>query len=364
MLKLFKKKESRKDTSDQHLTLRVAEVIRETDDATTIIFENPDENLEYLPGQYLTLILPDGTTRTRRAYSICSSPDCDDAIGITVKRVDEGKVSNYLNDHMKVGDTFEVLKPMGNFTPSLDPQHSGHYVLIGGGSGITPLMSILKSVLAMEPLSKITLIYQNRNEDTIIFKDAIDKLVREYQERLHAVHVLSRPGAGWEGHAGRLNKALFEQILQEEAVDSGKAEFYICGPSGMMETAKGALADLNVPAKNIRTESFVASPVSKETAPAGEEAIETRTVTITLDNEEHEVLVPAGKSILEAALDQGLNMPFSCQSGLCTACRGKLLRGRVYMEEDDGLTEDEIEEGYVLNCVGHPMTDDVKVEIG
>jgi ring-1,2-phenylacetyl-CoA epoxidase subunit PaaE len=367
MLNIFRKKDKKKNIQENYYKLRLLEIIRETEDATTLVFEKPEDGFDYLPGQYLTLLVPMEEEPVRRAYSMSSSPHLDSNIAITVKRVDEGVVSNYLNENMKVGEMYEVMKPMGSFTPDIHAGNEKQYVMIAGGSGITPMISIIQSILKVEPSSQLLLIYQNRNEHSIIFRSKLNDLRQQYPDRLKLIHVLSRPGEDWDGLAGRLDSAQFKSIMADQLSDSiQNAEYFVCGPSGLMQTVESTLSDIGVAKSNIHKESFVA--VKSDNSDKKEEdsvsAVVERKVNIILDGEKHDIIVPPQKSILEAALDHNIDMPFSCQSGLCTACRGKLLSGEVYMEEDEGLSDEEIEEGYVLNCVGHPRTDKVVIEIG
>jgi ring-1,2-phenylacetyl-CoA epoxidase subunit PaaE len=367
MFSIFKKK--KKDghlNSDRYFQLKIKEVRRETDDTNTLIFENPKKPLVYQPGQFLTLILPIKGEEVRRSYSLCSSPYLDENPAITVKRVDDGIISNYINDHMKTGELIDVMAPTGHFVHSLDRHNSKRYVLFAAGSGITPIMSITKSILVEEPESQVHLIYQNRNEKSIIFKDELDDLADRYSPGLHVHHVLSQPDKSWSGYNGRIDLAMTSDILMDIAGNKVAAcEFFLCGPSGFMDTVLEVLYDFEVPDRRIHKESFYSGPAKSEVAQvetvvAGGETI----VTILLDGKEYEVSVPANKTILEAALDQDLDMPFSCQSGLCTACRGRLLQGEVHMAEDEGLSEEEINKGYILNCVSKPKGPGVKVEIG
>ena len=365
MFKIFKKKNKGVEkSSDRYFKLKIKEVRRETEDTSTLVFESPEKPINYLPGQFLTLILPIEGEDVRRSYSLSSSPFIDKDPAITVKRVESGVVSNYLNDHMKVGDEFDIMEPAGHFTPQLDAEQSKKYVLFAGGSGITPLMSILKSILVQEQKSHVTLVYQSRNEQSVIFKEFLDELKIKYPDQFELIHILSQPGASWEGHKGRLDKALASDILMDIAQNKvASREYFICGPTGYMKTVFETLIDFEVPEKQIHKESFYsgeAKPKEESVSKTDEEIM----VTILLDGEEYEVNVPPNKSILDAALDMNIDMPFSCQSGMCTACRGKLLEGSVTMEEEDGLSEEEINEGYVLNCVGHPDGPGVKIEIG
>ncbi len=366
MLNLFRKKETKKKAKDHINKLAVLEIVRETADTTTMVFRKPEDGFDYAPGQFLTLIIPVGGEEVRRPYSISTSPHTDENIAVTVKRLDKGTVSNYLNDHMKIGDEYEVLLPMGSFTPALSADNEKHYVLIGGGSGITPLISIIKSILAVEANSTLLLIYQNRDEASIIFKDQLEKLESNYGGRLKLVNILSKPGASWDGLQGRLDGKLIREVLADQIGNKGlEAEYFICGPGGLMVSVENALNEMGVSADRVHKESFsTPAPKNVDDLIDTDVAINKQEVTIILDGMEHRVTVEPGKSILEAALNEDIDMPFSCQSGLCTACRGKLLSGKVYMEEDEGLSDDEKQEGYVLNCVGHPLSENVVIEIG
>lgn len=368
MFSLFKSKSKEApQPASRYLTLSVREVIRETDEAITIVFEKQFSAFTYKPGQYITLILQVGEGEVRRAYSLCTTPVTDANPAITVKRVGEGLVSNLLNRPVKPGDEFRALEPMGSFTPDLDASARRQHVFIGGGSGITPLFSIIKSVLHVEKQSRVVLIYQNRDENSVIFRAAIDELQAQHADRFTVEHILSKPSLDWTGLRGRLDGAMLHRLLHQKVEGHiRETQFYLCGPAGLMQTAEDTLFSWKVAGNQIRKESFVAGPAKSTEIvdTAAEPHIVEQQVSILLDGDEHQVAVPAGKSILQAALDAGLDMPFSCQSGLCTACRGKLLSGKVYMEEDDGLTDAEIAEGYVLNCVGHPLTTDVRIEIG
>ena len=369
MLKFFKKNKGDKpEDSGRYINLKIKEIKKETDDAVTVIFEKPAEPLQYKPGQFLTLILPIDGEEVRRSYSLSSSPFTDENPAVTVKRVDQGKASNYINDHLKPGDTFKVMKPAGHFVVEPDAQNEKTYILFAAGSGITPVMSIIKSVLAVEPKSTVLLIYQNRHENSIIFKDELEQLEQQHPGRFTIIHFLSRPSANWQGRQGHVDGDNTKEILSE--VVNGNfddAEYYVCGPEGFMHAVLQALEEQGIPGKQIHRESFyTADEPAKKSSEAADDSGKTASfeVTILLDGEEYKVQVPPEKTILEAALDENIDMPFSCQSGVCTACRGKLLEGELHRGDEDGLSNEEIEEGYVLNCVSRPAGPGVKVEIG
>jgi ring-1,2-phenylacetyl-CoA epoxidase subunit PaaE len=346
--------------------LRVAKVIRETPDAVSICFENPDKSVyTYIPGQYLTLKVDIDGKPYNRAYSLSSCPFIDEHLTVTVKVTPGGKASTWLHDRIKPGDTMDILPPLGNFTAKIDPSHSKHYVLIGAGSGITPLMSILRSVLGQEKQSRVTLIFGNRTSESIIFNTSLTALQAEHGNRLNVIHSLTQPPAEWTGKTGRLNRDSVKSILANDVADTLPKEYFICGPSGMMDEAANALKEMGVSPSVVHEEHFSAPlthPMEdekpKESAP-GE--IATRTITVIMDGKEVQITVKPSESVLDAALDHDLDPPYACMIGSCCTCKAKLLSGKVVMDDREGLTDSEIADGYVLTCQSHPMTDNVKL---
>lgn len=349
----------------KHYRLTVQQITKETPDTISIYFRQPAEGkIAYKPGQFLTLLVPVQGETVRRSYSMSSCPYTDEQLCVTVKKVAGGKVSNYLNNQLREGDVLEVAEPMGAFTANLQ-QIQRHVVLFGAGSGITPLMSIAKAVLRMEKESLVSLIYGNRNEDSIIFKAELAQLQTQYPDRLRILHVLSQPDAGWRGSAGRLNRTSALKLLEElPQLGENRTDYYLCGPSGMMDEVKAALHLLRVPADHVHHESFVTVAAAIEKAvEADDGVIKTRDVTIIYEGTEYKVTVKPEKTILEAGLAAKIDLPYSCQSGLCTACMSKCVSGKIKMDEEDGLSEKERQAGYVLICVGHPLTSDVVIEV-
>ncbi|MBX2967055.1 MAG: ferredoxin--NADP reductase [Cyclobacteriaceae bacterium] len=364
------KKEAPATTSgSRYHDLPVKEIIRETKDAISIVFQQPEPKITYKSGQFLTLIVPIEGKEVRRAYSLCSSPFTDEDLAVTVKRVDNGLMSNWLPDNLKTGDVLKIMEPMGQFTTEFDKARKRHLILFAGGSGITPILSIIKSLLTQEPESMVSLIYCNRDIDSIIFKDELATWETNHQGRLHVIHVLDNAPMNWQGYSGLLNpdmlKKLFERI-PDWGIDN--TTYLMCGPEGMMKNVDTLLAQHNIPKEKIFKESFVQGTIDKEkkqeATPVEADEKKAREVTIRYDGNEYKVMVEPDRTILETALDQGIDLPFSCQSGLCTACRGKALSGKVKLDEEEGLSQSERDEGYVLTCVGHPLTDDVVIEIG
>lgn len=350
--------------------LKVKDIVPETADAITINFWHPiNDVVRYQPGQFLTFLLTIGNEKIRRSYSMSSSPHVDAAPSVTIKRLPGGLVSNYLCDRLKAGDVIETLEPMGTFTPRLDPSARRLHILIGAGSGITPLFSMLKSILHVEPDSDVWLIYGNRNEASIIYKAHLDAMTQVYGNRLTVTHVLSQPGAGWSGFSGRVNKSNLLKLLESHRPESlRQAEYYLCGPDGLMAETVSALNLLAVPTANIHKESYQTATTAQAVGVVVEGDTDeadsvTRDVTVLYEGNEYKFAVEPHQTILEAALELDIDLPYSCQAGMCTACLGKCVSGEVKLDEEDGLSESELKAGYVLTCVAHPASKNVVIEI-
>ena len=348
--------------------LKVKEIEQETEEAVTLHFWHPlNEVVAYRPGQFLTLLLPQDEKKVRRSYSMSSSPYTDVSLAITIKRVPGGFASNMLLDTIKVGDVLEAMEPAGAFFPKQADDQTRQVVFIGAGSGITPLFSILKSILMVEPESEVVLIYGSRNEESIIFNSKLQALQAKYKERLKIVHTLSQPSDSWSGEMGRLNKTHILKIIERfPDLNKSEAEFFLCGPEDMMEEAHRALAILAVPENKIRKESFATAT----SLHPGEVKIEeeddtnkTREITLIYEGTEYKLPVKPHETVLEAALNMDIDLPYSCQAGMCTACMGRCTSGKVHLDEEDALSEAERDEGFILTCVTHPLTDDVIIEV-
>jgi len=360
----------------RYYTLPIINIKDETADAYTLMFQNPDPSIfTYKPGQYLTIKVKVGDEELRRAFSFSSSPITDDFLSVTIKRVEGGRVSNYLRDYAKVGDTIQALPPMGKFCIDIDPNNKKHYILIGGGSGITPLMSILKTVLQEEPNSKVTLWYGNRDRASIIFYDQLNALKEQYGDRLTVVHTVDEADENWDGLVGRLDKDRVYQLISDLfMVDEFRKFYYICGPSPMMNAAQAALEKHAVNPFDVFRELYSAPiPTEEEAAnqlntpkeEAGDiQEIIDQTITVLLDDETHSIHVKASEYILDATIEADIDPPYACQTGICTTCRAKLLSGIVSMDETEGLSDDELKEGYILTCQAHPISSDVEIEFG
>lgn len=348
--------------------LRVKRIERQTAQAVAIEFEVPEDlrpAFAYDAGQYLTLKRTIDGEDIRRNYSLCSSP-LENRWVVAVKKVPGGVFSTWANEQLKPGDTLEVMPPMGKFTPHPDAANAKNYLAFAAGSGITPILSIISTILATEPKSNFTLVYGNQSRSSIIFKEALEGLKNKYINRLSIYHILSREKTDAEINHGRIDaakcEAVFAKLVDITAID----EFYLCGPEGMSETVKQALLGKGVDEKKIRLELFTtgnrtAGLWKKAITPADE--VPRSRVTVRLDGMESVFeLAYDSEPILDAALHEGLEVPFACKGGMCCTCKAKLLKGEVEMEVHYGLEHDEIEAGYILTCQSHPKTAEVVVD--
>jgi len=352
----------------KYLFLKVKEIEKETDEASTIHFWHPlNEVVAYRPGQFLTLLLPQDDKKVRRSYSMSSSPYTDVSLAITIKRVPGGFASNLLLDTIKEGDVLEAMEPTGNFFPKQEDDQIRQVVFIGAGSGITPLFSILKSILMVEQESEVFLLYGSRSEEGIIFNEKINALKAKYKERFSVVHTLSQASDEWQGEKGRLNKTHILKIIEGlPALNKKEAEYFLCGPDDMMEEAHRALAILAVPEKQIRKESFLTATAAQPgevTMEEEDDTLKTREITLFYEGTEYKLPVKPHETVLEAALNMDIDLPYSCQAGMCTACLGRCTSGKVHLDEEDALSEAELNEGFILTCVSRPMSDDVVIEV-
>ena len=340
--------------------LEVVNVVRETNDAVSIYLTEADGSaLAFRPGQFLSVDVVVNGESLRRAYSLASACLPGVPVHITVKRIQEGRVSNQLVDTIAVGDQLAVLGPSGNFTLEPRPVNERHLLMVAGGSGITPIMSILETVLRVEGGSRVTLIYGNRGWDDVIFRDRLEALCHEFGDRLIVDHVLENPPDWWTGEQGLLSSELLESRLRAlGVVDDGMLRYFVCGPTPMMEAVNELLQRHGVEANRIAEERF-SSPEARSGAAGSDK---TELVLISNAGQEQGIQVEPGQTILEAALAAGIDMPFSCAMGGCGACRVRQTAGEVQMEEPNCLSRAEREKGYVLTCVGRPLTQ-TKIEV-
>lgn len=342
--------------------LTIQNITDETPSAYTIHLEAPPD-FKAFPGQFLSLRVEVDGELFDRSYSLSGFLVEDKELRITIKRVENGIISNYLKDHLKIGDRLQVLPPGGAFYIEPDPAVSKHYILIGAGSGISPLMAILRAVLHQEPLSKISLWYGNRNEEEIIFRKHLEELQSLYPNRLDVHYYLSQPLDSWTGPKGRLSEeVIYNMVLELFMTDQYRKEYFLCGPEGMIQAAEDALEKHAVHPGFVHREYFTA-PVQEETAPIEDLAWEEQLVKIQFEGNSHEIKVSPGQTILQAAESQELDLPYSCRSGICSRCRAKLSSGKVHMDNNYSLNETDLEKGYILTCQAHPLTDDVDLQI-
>jgi len=350
-------------------SLKVKEVRRETADAVSVSFDLPitlKTDYQYKQGQYLTLKLKVNNEELRRSYSICTSPYNENDLRIAVKEVSGGKVSTFINQTLKAGDVIDVMTPMGNFYSVLSGANKKHYVLFAGGSGITPMLSILKSVLYIEKQSKITLVYANRNEESVIFKNEIDKLAEQYSEQLQVIYRYDESQK--EIPAFQKGFITPEKVLAltENYTGTGEHyEYFICGPGPMMENVKTGLQQLNIKQEKIHIEYFSSVIEAVEAAEKNVvtgENVESNVTVIQYGIETNFSLNTKGKNVLDAALEAGVDVPYSCKGAVCCTCRAKVVEGKAKMDANFALTDAEVEDGYILTCQAHPLTEKLVVD--
>jgi ring-1,2-phenylacetyl-CoA epoxidase subunit PaaE len=341
-----------------HIILTVKARIQETLDTVTLIFNQTFNELPYVSGQFLTVELNINQELLRREYSFSSSPQKDVHLAVTVKRVKNGKVSNYLIDHLKIGDELKVLPATGTFVANLNMSNKRTLVMIAGGSGITPLYSMIKSILTIETQTKVYLIYASKHEDNIIFKNELEKLQQNYQGRFNHLNIISQASEKWFGLTGRINQENIINYLEQLPVIFPKeAEYFICAPSGLIKEIESGLRALKIPTNKIKKENF---GIIENTTNNG---ISDQTVKVKYKNIEYDIFVPAGKSILKASLEMEIRLPFSCEKGVCTACMGTCKTGKVEMKGSDALSENELNKGYILTCISKPLSNDVFIDL-
>ncbi|RFA29211.1 oxidoreductase [Alkalilimnicola ehrlichii] len=342
--------------------LKVVAIEPETDDAVTIHFKQPLlRKISYSAGQYLSFEVDTGDGRVCRAYSLSSTPGIDKHLSITVKRVQGGKVSTQFVHALSAGDSVKTFGAQGSFVHTPSPRQPRHLVLFAGGSGISPLFSILKSALHFEPGSYVSLVYCNRTPESVIFRDKLTKLQTQFPGRLAIRHIFSQPQP--DQPANRLtHQGATELFSSLQRQSEQPVEYYLCGPSGLMEQALEALTELQVPEPSVHCERFVTA--RQKTGSGNTDVPNTpKKVSLQMNGQEFSFQVLPEQTILEAALANGVEPPFSCRSGFCTACVCKKLAGEVAMEEGHGLSKSELQMGQALMCVGRPLTDEVRLQI-
>ena len=341
------------------MKLVIKEIIKETKDAVSLCFKNGNifKKLSYKPGQFLTIHVPINGTVHKRAYSFSSNPYTEKDLKITIKRVENGLVSNYIHDHLKVGDKLVVDKPAGSFYVEPQPKANKQYVLFAGGSGITPILSIAKSILSKERHSKVLLVYANQDVESIIFHKEIKDVETQYEDAFHVEHILSKNLIELGNyHTGLLTQEVLKKIFIKHELLFDDYMYMICGPFGYMEKVKEVLKYNGITREQIKVEVFKAPEVKL----SGKDLLSN--VTIKLNNEIHEIKVRGNQSILQKAMSENVPLPYSCRSGMCSSCKGTCTSGEIKMTEGHLLPEEAVANGEILSCVSYPVSENVVVE--
>jgi ring-1,2-phenylacetyl-CoA epoxidase subunit PaaE len=348
--------------------LEVSRIVKETDDCVVITLGIPEELKDvfsYKAGQNITIRQIINGEERRRNYSICTSP-FDEDFKIGVKQVSGGLFSTYANSELKEGDFLEVMPPTGSFFTELHPAQQKNYIAFAAGSGITPVLSLVKTTLQTEPRSSFTLVYGNRNKNSIIFKEELQALKDKYLHRFNLIHILSREAMDAPLNSGKIDKEkcslLFGKLINIRTID----DFFLCGPEQMIFCVKDFLEEKGVSKTNIHFELFTVPGINKTMADTKQLATYTGDrgqITVRLDGISFSFELGYNEeSILDAALDAGADLPYACKGGVCTTCKARLKEGRVEMTNNWGLDDEEIEEGFVLTCQAHPLTKRVFID--
>jgi ring-1,2-phenylacetyl-CoA epoxidase subunit PaaE len=342
--------------------LRVAAVEPLTEDSVAITFDVPEEladDYAFTQGQHVTVRTRLADDDVRRNYSICSTAPSG-PLRIAVKRLPGGAFSEHALDRLRVGDVIDVMTPTGRFFTDLDPGNEKRYVCVAAGSGITPVLSIVATTLAVEPRSQVTLVYANRTHASVMFLEEVEDLKDRYPDRFQLIHVLSREPQEVELFSGRLDGPRFQRLLDSVVPPADVDDWFLCGPYEMVGNLRGLLVAEGVPKRSVHAEVFHVesgpparrTPARDSAAPGGAE------VTVSLDGRRSTFpLVPDGPSVLEAALAVRPDAPYACKGGVCGTCRARVVEGSVAMDTNWALEPDEVEQGYVLTCQAHPTSD-------
>ena len=348
--------------------LTVTDVRRETRDAVVVTLAPSEEDravFDFTQGQYLTFRRKFEDEELRRSYSICAGKD-EGVLKVGIKRVDGGCFSTWVNENLKAGDTLEAMPPMGAFFAPIEPDVAKHYLAFAGGSGITPVLSIIKTVLAREPRSYFTLVYANRQISSIMFREELDDLKSLYLGRLSVIHVLESEAQDIDLFTGRVDgekcAALFKSWIDVTSV----ATAFICGPEPMMLAIAAALRVHGLRDEQIKFELFASSQPGRASrkveSVASADHAATCKATVTLDGATRTFNFPKhGQCLLDAALENAMDVPYACKAGVCSTCRAKVLEGEVEMEVNHALEDYEVRQGYVLTCQCYPLTDRIVV---
>jgi ring-1,2-phenylacetyl-CoA epoxidase subunit PaaE len=346
--------------------LRIKDIKKETQECVSIAFQIPEEvqkEFRFVQGQNITIRTFNDGEETRRSYSICSSP-LENELRVAVKKVERGLFSTFANEQLKKGDELEVLPPTGTFFPKSIPTDRNDYVFFAAGSGITPIISIIKTILLTQQHSSVTLVYGNKNLQSIIFKEEIEALKDKYLRNFRVYYILSREKTEADFNYGRIDESKcnhLSKLINFNIID----DFFICGPEKMIYTVKDFLCGWGIDPERIHFELFT-TPTREHTKiyeaveQTSEEGSE---ITVKIDGRSFDFNLDFnGKTILDAGLAQGADLPFACKGGVCCTCKAKLIEGEVEMEANYGLEKSEVKEGFILTCQSHPRSKKVVVD--
>jgi len=358
---LLTTKAAQKGVKPTFHSAKVLEVRRETADCVSVALEVPNaDTFSFVPGQYLTLRSTINGQEVRRSYSLCSSP-LSGELRVAIKQVEQGIFSTWANTELKAGDTLETMPPMGNFALEIEPTDEQTYVGFAAGSGITPVLSILKTVLERAPKAKFILFYGNRKTNSIIFKAELEDLKDAHMGRLEVHHVLSREDQGNDLLFGRIDETRAAQFAAQIPSVKEAAGHFLCGPEAMIKGVQSALEQAGVSTKNIHFELFTSTTPAADKAPTASSSSGDAAVTVILDGEETHFTQGPKDFILDSALDAGADVPYACKGAVCCTCRAKVLEGEVEMAMNYSLTDDEVAEGFILTCQSMPRSPKVTV---
>lgn len=359
-------------------TLKIDKIVNETEDTISIYFDIPHElrdKYNFKAGQYLTLKADIAGEEVRRSYSICTAPHSSSP-AVSIKRVENGRMSNYLHDNLSSGQTLEVLAPEGRFTILPDASLARDHYFFAAGSGITPVMSMIQDLLEHEPKSSCHLIYGSRSEKGIIFNNMLDELSKKHEGQLNVFHTISQPtkvkagGLGgllgkksvaWKGSTGRIDAEKVMSFIESHPSYTKAQLYYICGPGTMIANVESALIDLGINKDLIKKESFGGAKENSKKA-VNRLATGVSDVTVKLNGETISLAMDDSKTILDELIELGKEPPYSCTSGACSTCIAKVTHGEVKMDACFALDDEEVEEGYILSCQARPVTQEVTIE--
>lgn len=360
-------------------SLKISRIKKDTEHAKTFYFDisGQEDKWKYKAGQYITIEVDINGDTVRRAYSMSTAPE-NGELGITVKKVNDGRVSGYLHDQVKEGSEIKVLPPEGKFVVLPDPDQRKDYYFFAAGSGITPIMSMINNILNKEPMSCCHLLYGSRSEEEIIFYEELKSMEESHRDQIHVVHTLSKPteikkggikglfGAkviSWRGLKGRIDSLILHNFMEQYPGRAKKKEYFVCGPGTMIQNVYDTLGERGVSKEEIKREYFSNPDQKEKTASAAPVGTSAKTkLVVHMEGETFELDHTNDKTILETIMDSGKNPPYSCTAGACSTCVAKVLNGKVTMDECFALDDDEISKGYVLTCQGRAESDVVEIK--